>query len=131
MSDSPKHLTNTPFSSLEINPKVIDGLNKAGYEYCTPVQEKSLPISLQGKDLMAQAQTGTGKTLAFLVATFHYLLKHPVDTGGKKQPRALVLAPSRELAIQIHKDAIAIGEDLFSITAVYGGTDYEKQRKAI
>lgn len=131
MSETPKHLTKTTFSSLDINPKVIEGLTKAGYEQCTPIQEKSLPISLKGKDIMGQAQTGTGKTLAFLVAMFQYLLNHPKDEEKTKQPRALVLAPSRELAIQIHKDAQLIAKDLFSITAVYGGTDYDKQRKSI
>ena len=131
MSDTQKHLTKTTFASLNIDHQIIKGVNQAGYELCTPIQEKSLPISLTGQDIMAQAQTGTGKTLAFLIATFQYLLQHPKASKDDKQPRALILAPSRELAIQIHKDAEAIGKDLFSITAIYGGTDYEKQRKSI
>jgi len=100
---------------------------------CTPIQAETLPVALAGKDVAGQAQTGTGKTAAFLVAVYNYLLTHEVDAQRKvNQPRALILAPTRELAIQIHRDAMVIGRytGLKPVLA-YGGTGYDQQREEI
>ena len=120
------HLTETRFSNLELSDSIIKGLKEAGFEQCTPIQDKSLPLSLRGKDIAGQAQTGTGKTATFLLATFQHLIN---DESEKiKNPRALILAPTRELAIQIHKDALLMSQYLnLKFALIYGGTDYQKQ----
>lgn len=120
------HLTETRFSNLELSDSIIKGLKEAGFINCTPIQDKSLPLSLRGKDIAGQAQTGTGKTATFLLATFQHLIN---DESEKiKNPRALILAPTRELAIQIHKDALVLGKYLnLKLALIYGGTDYQKQ----
>jgi ATP-dependent RNA helicase RhlB len=120
------HLTDTRFSNLELSDAIIKGLKEAGFVNCTPIQDKSLPIALRGKDIAGQAQTGTGKTATFLLATFQHLLN---DESEKiKNPRALILAPTRELAIQIHKDAVLMSSYLdLKFALIYGGTDYQKQ----
>jgi len=120
------HLTETRFSNLELSDSIIKGLKEAGFINCTPIQDKSLPLSLRGKDVAGQAQTGTGKTATFLLATFQHLIN---DESEKiKNPRALILAPTRELAIQIHKDALLMGKYLdLKFALIYGGTDYQKQ----
>jgi ATP-dependent RNA helicase RhlB len=94
------------------------------------IQAKTLPIALSGKDVAGQAQTGTGKTAAFLVVLYTWLLKQPAaESRTAHQPRAIIIAPTRELAIQIHKDAQLIGKHAqFKLALVYGGTDYIKQR---
>ena len=103
------------------------GVDAVGFTTCTPIQEKALPIALAGKDVAGQAQTGTGKTAAFLIALFTRLLKHP---GRKEGPRALIIAPTRELVVQILHDAEGIGEFTgLTFHAVYGGVDYAKQRE--
>ncbi len=120
------HLTETRFSNLELSDSIIKGLKEAGFINCTPIQDKSLPLSLRGKDIAGQAQTGTGKTATFLLATFQHLIN---DESEKiKNPRALILAPTRELAIQIHKDALVLSKYLnLKFALIYGGTDYQKQ----
>lgn len=120
------HLTKTRFSNLELSDSIIKSLKQAGFNECTPIQDKTLPLSLRGKDIAGQAQTGTGKTAAFLLATFQHLIN---DESEKiKNPRALILAPTRELAIQIHKDALQLGKYLnLKYALIYGGTDYKKQ----
>ncbi|QSB01280.1 ATP-dependent RNA helicase RhlB [Methylomonas sp. EFPC1] len=120
------HLTETRFSNLELSDSIIKGLKEAGFINCTPIQDKSLPLSLRGKDIAGQAQTGTGKTATFLLAIFQHLIN---DESEKiKNPRALILAPTRELAIQIHKDAVALSKYLnLKFALIYGGTDYQKQ----
>ena len=125
-----KHLTNQKFSDLPLAPPLLEGLKEAGFEHCTPIQAESLPPSLKGKDVAGQAQTGTGKTIAFLLACCNYLLEQPVREGYVKgEPRALILAPTRELAIQIHKDALVIAKHTdLSIGLVYGGTGYDQQK---
>ncbi len=136
------HLTQTRFSNLELSDSILRGLKDAGFEHCTPIQKKALPLSLRGKDVAGQAQTGTGKTAAFLLATFQYLLndvddsidaeepapKAVVQSNKSKNPSAIILAPTRELAIQIHKDALQLGKHLnLKLALIYGGTDYQKQ----
>jgi len=127
------HLSDTRYDSLELADELQASIQAAGFEYCTPIQAQSLPITLQGKDIAGQAQTGTGKSAAFLVATFQYLLSNPAPVERKvNQPRAVMLAPTRELAIQIHKDAVHLSSLLgFKIGLVYGGANYEQQRSML
>ncbi len=143
------HLTQTRFSNLELSDSILRSLTDAGFDHCTPIQKKALPLSLRGKDVAGQAQTGTGKTAAFLLATFQYLINDDADNSAletvdidtekpavkivakcnkDKNPRAIILAPTRELAIQIHKDAEQLGKHLnLNLALIYGGTDYQKQ----
>jgi ATP-dependent RNA helicase RhlB len=122
------HLTEVAFASLDLLPAVQAGVARAGFTHCTPIQALTLPLALRGKDVAGQAQTGTGKTAAFLLVIFQRLLeKQPAEPGP--HPRALVLAPTRELALQIHKDALLLGGDTgLRFGLAYGGIDYEKQR---
>ncbi|HEV8695249.1 MAG TPA: ATP-dependent RNA helicase RhlB [Lysobacter sp.] len=131
MSDKP--LTDITFDSFELHPTLLAGLEAAGFTRCTPIQALTLPIVLNGRDVAGQAQTGTGKTLAFLVAVMNRLLTRPALAERKPEdPRALILAPTRELAIQIHKDAVKFGSDLgLKFALVYGGVDYDKQREQL
>ncbi len=128
MSDKP--LTDVTFSSFDLHPALLAGLEAAGFTRCTPIQALTLPLARDGRDVAGQAQTGTGKTLAFLVAVIDRLLKRPALADRKSEdPRALILAPTRELAIQIHKDAVKFASDLgLKFALVYGGVDYDKQR---
>ncbi|HEY0333056.1 MAG TPA: ATP-dependent RNA helicase RhlB [Stenotrophomonas sp.] len=131
MSDKP--LTDLTFSSFGLHPALLAGLDGAGFTRCTPIQALALPVALTGRDVAGQAQTGTGKTLAFLVTVINRLLIRPALADRKPEdPRALILAPTRELAIQIHKDAVKFGADLgLRFALVYGGVDYDKQRELL
>ncbi|MBL4823238.1 MAG: ATP-dependent RNA helicase RhlB [Colwellia sp.] len=121
------HLTETKFADLNLAPQVVTGLEAMGFQHCTAIQEQSLPILIQGTDIAGQAQTGEGKTIAFLAGTFHRLLQ--VEAPTHNQPRALIMAPTRELAIQIHRDAIEISKSTgLRLGVVYGGEGYESQR---
>jgi ATP-dependent RNA helicase RhlB len=127
-----QHLTDLPFTDLPLSPELEQGIAEAGFTYCTPIQSSTLPIALEGRDVAGQAQTGTGKTAAYLIALFHYLLTHDPLDSSQPGPRALILAPTRELAVQIHKDAELLGKHLpFKLGLAFGGTDYEKQRRAL
>ncbi len=128
MSDKP--LTDITFTSFDLHPALLSGLEAAGFTRCTPIQALTLPVALPGRDVAGQAQTGTGKTLAFLITVINRLLTRPALAERKPEdPRALILAPTRELAIQIHKDAVKFGSDLgLRFALVYGGVDYDKQR---
>jgi ATP-dependent RNA helicase RhlB len=119
------------FEELNIPPKVLDGIRTAGFTECTPVQSLTLPEALQGKDIAAQAQTGTGKTAAFLIAVFSRMLGvRPPGRGPS--PRALIIAPTRELVLQINAEARLLGGPAgFRILPVFGGIDYVKQRDEI
>jgi len=108
--NSTKPLTDVSFSSLGLHPRILSGLEKAEFTHCTPIQALSLPPALEGKDVAGQAQTGTGKTAAFLLVIFQQLLKQTTDNYGTN-PRALIVAPTRELALQIHRDALLLGAD--------------------
>ena len=124
-------LTDVLFSSLDLHPKIVSGLDSAKFIHCTPIQALTLPPALDGDDVAGQAQTGTGKTAAFLLAIFNQLLKQESDDYGNN-PRSLIVAPTRELAIQIHRDALSLGADTGLKSALaYGGVDYEKQRKTL
>lgn len=128
MSQQP--LTDVFFESFDLHPALLEGLHSAGFTRCTPIQAMTLPVALAGHDVAGQAQTGTGKTAAFLVSTMQRLLTHPaMAERGDHDPRALIIAPTRELAIQIEKDFQSIGRHTGLRSAlIYGGVDYDKQR---
>jgi ATP-dependent RNA helicase RhlB len=129
---SENHLSDLKFDSLALRDSVRAGIRDAGFDYCTPIQASTLPIALEPRDVAGQAQTGTGKTAAFLIATFEKMLASEPANDLKKQPRAFMLAPTRELAVQIANDAELLGKHTgFKIGLAYGGTDYEKQRRII
>ncbi|MBK9064250.1 MAG: DEAD/DEAH box helicase [Acidobacteria bacterium] len=122
------HLTDVYFADLKLPHAVSAGVAACGFVRATPVQAATLPLLLAGKDVAAQAQTGTGKTAAFLIGIFTRLArtKRPKPSP---YPRALAVAPTRELAIQIQEDAKALGHFLKPrIVTVFGGIDYVKQR---
>jgi ATP-dependent RNA helicase RhlB len=114
------------FAEFDLSAAVRKGIADAGYVRCTPVQELSLPITLEGKDVAAQAQTGTGKTAAFLITLFERLSK--IEKRKPGIPLALILAPTRELALQIYQDGQMLGAHTgLRMVAVFGGIDYHKQ----
>ncbi len=118
------------FSELQLPEVVQQGVEAAGFETLTPVQQESIPLALKGKDVAAQAQTGTGKTAAFLISLFCRLLSTNKKTDNN--PRALVMAPTRELVVQICKDAETLGRFAnLKVQPIFGGVDYEKQRQAL
>ncbi len=127
------HLTEKRFTDFDLDPRIIKGLDEAGFEFCTPIQAQSIPIALTGKDVAGEAQTGTGKTAAFMVACFSHLLKNAAhEAPHQTHVRTLILAPTRELAIQIHKDASVLGKYTgLTMGLAYGGTDYDKQRNIL
>jgi ATP-dependent RNA helicase RhlB len=130
---SEHHLSDKTFESFNLPEPLLLGVREAGFQYCTPIQAESLPIALEGRDIAGQAQTGTGKTAAFLLAAFTQLLKTPPAPDRKPtSPRVVMLAPTRELAVQIAKDAAQLGKHLnLKQVVVYGGTGYESQRKEL
>ncbi len=133
LSMSEKVLTDTFFESFDLHPLLQQGLADTGFTRCTPIQALTLPLALEGRDVAGQAQTGTGKTCAFLVAMMNRLLTKPAANDRKdSDPRALIIAPTRELAIQIEKDAQAIGRHTgLRFALIYGGVDYDKQRQLL
>ena len=126
-------LTQVKFASLDLEPSILRGLEDAGFEYCTPIQAQSLPALLSGRDVEGQAQTGTGKTAAFLVGIMNVLLREPRAASAEDgQPRAIVIAPTRELAVQIHTDAEQLGRHTgLRFGVVFGGIGYESQRRML
>ena len=119
------------FSEFGLHPDLLEGIDASGYEIATPVQEKVIPPILEGKDIIASAQTGTGKTAAFLLPIIHRLLQHRIEG----QVGALVIVPTRELAIQIsqHLEGLSYFTNISSIP-VYGGNDggnFVAEKKAL
>ena len=131
MSDA--HLSQLTFDSLNIPETVKRGIAEQGFTRATPIQAQTLPVALADRDVAGQAQTGTGKTAAFLIALFNRLLTDPgAPNRPVNAPRAIVIAPTRELAVQIHSDALAIGKFTgLKFAIVFGGVDYEKQRRIL
>jgi ATP-dependent RNA helicase RhlB len=111
----------------------MQGVRQAGFSQCTPIQAQTLPIALAGRDVAGQAQTGTGKTAAFLIALYQALLTRPAaPSRHATSVRALIVAPTRELAVQIHHDALTLGAHTgLRHSVVFGGIDYEKQRQEL
>ncbi len=130
-------VTDTRLDSLGLHASIVAGLNARGFTQATPIQADTLPLALDGRDIAGQANTGTGKTAAFLLATLDRLLRNTpreVDEtpAGAARPRALILAPTRELAEQIYQDALPLAEQTgLKCVVCYGGTGYESQREAI
>ncbi len=134
MTDTPGNeqvLTDIRFETFDLDERIMRGLADAGFSECTPIQANTLPLALAGKDVAGQARTGTGKTAAFLLAIFRRLLSAD-SKGPGPNPRAICIAPTRELAIQIHRDAELLGKHTGLRTLLaYGGVDYVKQRDEI
>jgi ATP-dependent RNA helicase RhlB len=137
------------FTELDLEPVLLRAVEEVGFETCTPIQRESLPLALAGADVAGQAQTGTGKTAAFLLALMNRLLRSEQaravrepsaatasdDAGegrarsGPSYPQAVVLAPTRELALQIHADALVLGKHAgLRMGVVFGGTGYQEQQ---
>lgn len=124
-------LTSMKFADLNLHDSLKESLEDNGYVYCTEIQEKALPDLLAGKDVTGQAQTGTGKTATFLLATLNHLMTVPVEEG-KKGPYAIIMAPTRELAVQIHSDAEMLGRYTgLKYALLYGGASYGTQNEAL
>src|SRR5579862_2569461 len=121
------------FASLGLRTELMQGIREAGFVSCTPIQAQTLPLALAGRDVAGQAQTGTGKTAAFLIALYQALLTRPVAANRTPTSiRALIVAPTRELAVQIHHDALTLGAHTgLRHLVVFGGIDYEKQRQQL
>jgi ATP-dependent RNA helicase RhlB len=125
-ADKPAFLTKTTFDRFDLPQSLMAGLHDAQFERCTPIQAQVLPVALEGKDIAGQAQTGTGKTGAFLVTMFTRLLKMTDRQPGI--PSGLIVAPTRELASQIHEEALLLGAHTgLSSVQIVGGVDYQKQ----
>jgi len=120
----------TRFHDLGLPKALMHAIADLGFRYASPIQSESLPIVLDGEDIVAKAQTGTGKTAAFLISIIDAFLREPID--GKRRtgtPRALILAPTRELVVQIAKDAENLCKyTRLSVVSIVGGMDYQKQR---
>ena len=122
-----------PFAALGLSPSLSNPLARLGYTTPTPVQVKSIPIVLSGKDLLAKAQTGTGKTAAFgLPMIDRLLVRGGAPAGNTRKPRGLVLVPTRELALQVHKSLSTYGVPAnLRVTAIFGGVSIVPQKKEL
>ena len=129
-SDAPE-AGKTFFKDLNLDQRVLDAITDIGFEHCTPIQAETLPFTLACQDLIGQAQTGTGKTAAFLITAIQSMLETPIPKEDRfaSEPRVLALAPTRELAMQIAKDAEQLcGYTGHNVVTVVGGMNYDKQR---
>lgn len=117
------------FHDLNLRDEIMHAICDEGFQYCTPIQSQTLPLAMKGLDVIGQAQTGTGKSAAFLIGTIHQLLTYPLEERFASEPRALIIAPTRELVMQIGKDAKALTRHTdLNVVTVVGGMDYEEQR---
>lgn len=122
----------TRFQDFDLPQDILHAIADLNFQYCTPVQAETFPRSLAGEDISAQAQTGTGKTAAFLITIFTHIHKNPTKDRPKGTPRALILAPTRELVMQIEKDAHSLGKySETTILSLVGGIDYNKQMQQL
>ena len=120
------------FHDLGLHPTLMRSIHALGWKYCTPIQGEILPGTLKGKDMAGRAQTGTGKTAAFLISIINHCLNNPLAKQGTANPRALIIAPTRELAMQIAEDSRGINRYTGLRTVVlYGGMDYNKQQREL
>ncbi len=120
----------TRFQDMELPEDIMHAIADLNFKFCTPIQAEILPLTLEGKDMAGNAQTGTGKTAAFLLGIFTQFFRAGKGRPAVGRPRALILAPTRELAMQIRDDAEKLGKYTPCRTvAVYGGIDYDKQRR--
>lgn len=119
-----------PFSKLGLNDSIVKAVTDMGYTSPTPIQEKAIPVALTGKNLMAAAQTGTGKTASFVLPILQML--DDGTTVRAKRVRALILAPTRELAVQVEENIQQYSKHLnLTSMAMYGGVDYEPQKRRL
>lgn len=122
----------TRFHDMQLPDSLMQGIHESGFQYCTPIQAQSIPAALQGRDILGQAQTGTGKSAAFLTAVINRLLTEPLEERFASEPRALIVAPTRELVMQIGKDARALAKYTgLNVVTIVGGMDYEEQRRQL
>ena len=129
-AEKPDFVTQTKFEDFNLAPEILAALAEAEFNYCTPIQEQVLPISLTGRDVAGQAQTGTGKTAAFLVTTFARLMASDKKKAGL--PSAIIITPTRELALQVHDDAEVFAHHTgLTLGLAIGGIDYVKQLENI
>jgi len=121
------------FHDFALSEPVMHAIHDLQYQFCTPIQAQILPSTLKGMDAIGKAQTGTGKTAAFLITIIEDLLRHPIDEPRMHgDPRALIVAPTRELVMQIAEDAKALCKYTdFNIVALYGGMPYQKQLQLV
>ena len=109
------------FKNLGLSEPILKSLSHKGYKEPTPIQQESIPAILEGKDVMAAAQTGTGKTASFTLPILH-MLSHPKNDHKGHQVRALIITPTRELAAQVRDNVLTYGNNFnLRSTAVYGG----------
>jgi ATP-dependent RNA helicase RhlB len=129
-AQKPDFLTQTRFDEFDLPARVLSNLNEADFIYCTPIQEQTLPVSLAGQDVAGQAQTGTGKTAAFLVTIITRFFSQP--DMPRDLPSALIIAPTRELSHQIYEEAKILFRDTdFKLLEVVGGIDYQRQADSL
>ncbi len=121
------------FQDIHLPDEILRAVQDLGFEYCTPIQAELLPLTLKGRDAAGKAQTGTGKTAAFLITALARMLRNPPREPRRHgTPRTLIVAPTRELVIQIHKDAVDLGKYCpFKSVAVYGGMHYDRQQREL
>lgn len=121
------------FHDFDLPNPIMHAIFDLGYKYCTPIQAELLPAALSGQDATGRAQTGTGKTAAFLIITLTHLIRNPItDDRPPATPRILILAPTRELVIQIAKEAHEMSAYCpFNIVSIFGGMDYQKQKRQL
>ena len=120
------------FYKLGLSAPVLHGIYDLGFKACTDIQSSTLPEALKLRDIAGKAQTGTGKTAAFLISVFDYFIKNPLSEPYSGTPRCLIIAPTRELAVQIGKDATVLGKYCDAeVLTVFGGMDYRKQAEAL
>ena len=123
----------TRFHDLDLPLEIMQGIFDLGFEYCTPIQSAILPQALTGVDATGRAQTGTGKSAAFLITMLTRFKRNPLKSRRRPgTPRALILVPTRELALQVKKDADLLAKYTKSrVLAVFGGMDYQKQKQML
>jgi ATP-dependent RNA helicase RhlB len=129
-AEKPEFLTQTRFDEFNLPAEALSGLSDAGFVYCTPIQAQTLPATLAGRDVAGQAQTGTGKTAAFLVTVITRLLG--LAESDRKLPSALIIAPTRELSHQIYEEAkILFRHTNLRLIQIVGGIDYQRQANSL
>jgi ATP-dependent RNA helicase RhlB len=123
----------TRFHDFKLSPELMHAIQDLGFPYCTPIQAQVLGFTLRGKDAIGRAQTGTGKTAAFLISIISQLQQTPPPKERYMgEPRALIIAPTRELVVQIAKDAAALTKYTgLNVMTFVGGMDFDKQLKAL
>ncbi|GBC60141.1 ATP-dependent RNA helicase RhlB [Desulfonema ishimotonii] len=131
--DVPPAEGKTRFHDLDLPGEILHAVADLGFQYCSPIQSEVLPGTLAGKDASGQAQTGTGKTAAFLITAFSHIIRNPIVKDQQPgTPRVLILAPTRELVIQIAEEArLLIKYYPAEVVTVFGGMDYQKQRRQL